>query len=56
MLRNSQLSFLSWEWNSIRLGGPAYGIVTKTVHKTLQGVVGSRGVGVVGVKGVGVVG
>ena len=28
---------------SIRLGGPAHGIVTKTVHKTLPGVVGSRG-------------
>ena len=25
---------------SIRLGGPAHGIVTKTVHKTLPGVVG----------------
>ena len=31
------LSFnsLSIEWNSI--GGPAHGIVTKTVHKTLPG-------------------
>ena len=28
---------------SIRLGGPAHGILTKTVHKTLPGVVGSRG-------------
>ena len=28
---------LSFEWNSIRLGGPAHGIVTKTVHKTLPG-------------------
>ena len=27
--------FLSIELNSIRLGGPARGIVTKTVHKTL---------------------
>ena len=27
--------YLSIGWNSIRLGGPAYGIVTKTVHKTL---------------------
>ena len=25
------------EWNSIRLSGPAHGIVTKTVHKTLPG-------------------
>ena len=29
------------EWNLIGLGGPAYGIVTKTVHKTLPG--GARG-------------
>ena len=31
--------FLSIEWNLIRLdvGGPAHGIVTKTVHKTLPG-------------------
>ena len=43
---------------SIRLGDPAHGIVTKTVHKTLPGgdggpgVVGSRGwVGMVGVQG-----
>ena len=28
---------LSFEWNSIRLGGPAHAIVTKTVHKTLPG-------------------
>ena len=28
---------------SIRLGGPAHGIMTKTVHKTLLGVVGSGG-------------
>ena len=33
---------LSFEWNSIRLGGPARGIVTKTVHKTLSGVVGVK--------------
>ena len=51
-------SFLSFEWNSIRLGGPAHGIVTKTVHKTLPGVVGVKGVGggrvgSGGVKGVG---
>ena len=24
--------FLSMEWNSIRVGSPAHGIVTKTVH------------------------
>ena len=53
---------LSIEWNSIRLSGPAHGIVTKTVHKTLLGggggrgwcVSGGRGVvgsGVVGVRG-----
>ena len=29
--------FLSIEWNSIRLGGPVHGLVTKTVHKTLPG-------------------
>ena len=28
---------LSMEWISIRLGGPAHRIVTKTVHKTLPG-------------------
>ena len=47
---------LSFELNSIRLGGPAHGIVTKTVHKTLPGVVGVKRVGggrvgMVGVKG-----
>ena len=30
-------NLLSIEWNSIRLSGPAHGIVTKTVHKTLPG-------------------
>ena len=43
---------------SIRLGDPAHGIVTKTVHKNLPGVVGVQGwvdgwvggPGVVGVK------
>ena len=40
---------LSFDWNSIRLGGPAHGIVTKTVHKTLLG--GGGGRGVVGVRG-----
>ena len=29
---------------SIRLGGPAHGILTKTVHKTLLGI-GGMGVG-----------
>ena len=33
-------SVLSIEWNLIRPGGPAPGIVTKTVHRTLPGVVG----------------
>ena len=37
--------FLSIEWNSIRLGGPANGIVTTTVHKSLPGVVGAQGMG-----------
>ena len=51
---------LSIEWNSIRLGDPAHGIVTKTVHKTLPGGGGGPwgrwvgGVGVVGVQGVSV--
>ena len=36
---------LSLEWNSMRLGGPAHGIVTKTVHKTLPGGGGGPGVG-----------
>ena len=39
---------LSFKWNSIRLGGPAHGIVTKTIHKTLPGGGGGT---VVGVKG-----
>ena len=36
---------LSIEWNSIRLGGPAHGIVIKTVHKTLPGGGGGSGGG-----------
>ena len=50
---------LSIEWNLIRPGGPAHGIVTKTVHKTLlggegavQGVGGCVWVGVVLARGV----
>ena len=35
--------YLSFEWNSIRLGGPAHGIVTKTVHKILPGGGGGQG-------------
>ena len=31
---------LSIKWNSMRIGGPAHGIVTKTAHKTLPEVVG----------------
>ena len=38
--------------HSIRPGGPAHGIVTKTVHKTLPGVVGAQGLGGYGVQGV----
>ena len=30
-------------WNLIRLGAPAHGITTKTVHKTLSGCWGRRG-------------
>ena len=41
-------ALLSIEWNSIRLGGPAHGIVTKTVHKTLPGGGGGPGGGWVG--------
>ena len=37
------LTFLSFEWNSIRLGGPTQGIVTKTVTKLCQGVFGVKG-------------
>ena len=51
---------LSIKGNLIRLGGPAHGIVTKTVHKTLSGVGGNPGdgwelrvQGVVGAQGVG---
>ena len=39
------LLYLSIEWNSIRLSGPAHGIVTKTVQKFCQGVVGVSGIG-----------
>ena len=42
----SKRLLLSIEWKSTRLGGPAYGIETKTVHKTLPG--GDRGVGGLG--------
>ena len=41
---------LCFEWNLIRLGGPAHGIVTKTVHKTLTGDGEGQRVGVVGIK------
>ena len=39
------IDLLSIEWNFIREGGPAHGIVTKTVHKTLLGgvTVGAAG-------------
>ena len=33
---------MSIEWTFIRLGGPTHGIVTKTVHKTMPGVVGGE--------------
>ena len=33
----------SIEWHLIRLGGPAHGIVTKTVHKTLPAGGGGQG-------------
>ena len=44
---------LSIEWNSITRGGPAYGIVKETLHKSLpRGGVDSRGLVVVGGPGV----
>ena len=45
-------TLLSFEWNSIRLGGPTHGIVTKSVHKTLPGGGGGRGWGGLGGGGV----
>ena len=36
-LKELRLSVLYIEWNSIRQGGPAHGIVTQTVDKTLSG-------------------
>ena len=55
-----RLVFLSIEWNSIRLGGPANGIVTKNCTQNSArwwGVVGMGGVGGgVGGPGVEVVG
>ena len=52
---------LSINGNSIRLGGPAHGIVTKTTQNSAKGWWGSRrwvgwGDGVLGVGWVGVVG
>ena len=44
---------LSIEWNLIRLGSPAHGIMTKTKHKTLPGVVEVGDVGVIRVGGEG---
>ena len=45
---------MSIKWNFIRLGGPAHGVVTKTVHRTLPGGGGAQGVG--GYRGTGVMG
>ena len=42
------VTFLSFEWNLIRLSGPAHRIVTKLYTKLCQGVVGVKGVGVGG--------
>ena len=59
----NELGFLLYiKWNLIRLGGPAHGIMTKTVHKTLPGGGGGpgggwvRGIGVVEIQEVGGVG
>ena len=43
LVKISEVVFLSFEWSSLKPGGPAHGIVTKTVHKTLPG---DRGQGV----------
>ena len=40
-------------WNSMRIGGPTNGIVTKTIHKTLPGGSAVGGLGVVGGQGSG---
>ena len=45
------VSLLSIKCSSIRLGDPVYGIVTKTVHKTLPGVVGAQGWVGIGLQG-----
>ena len=45
MSRSEELSI---EWNLIKLGGPTYGIVTKTVHKTVPGSCGDPGSGDLG--------
>ena len=41
-------TYICLSMESIRLGGPAHGIVTKTVHKTLPGGGGGPGGGWVG--------
>ena len=45
IVKNYVQQSLSFEWNSIRLGGSAHGIVTKTVHKDLPGGDRDQGVG-----------
>ena len=40
-------------WNSMTIGGPTNGIVTKTTHKTLPGGSAVVGLGVVGGRGQG---
>ena len=47
-MRAHRRTVSSIEWNLKILGGPAHGIVTKSVHKTLPGVVRVEGLGVVG--------
>ena len=45
--------FLSIEWNYIRINGPGHGIVTKTVHKSLQGCGGKGRLGLCGLWAIG---
>ena len=42
---------LSTEWNSVRLVGPAHGMLTKNVYKNVKGKRVSSGEGTAGVKG-----
>ena len=43
-VRNCLIFFIVYRMEFDKTGGPAHGIVIKTVHKTLPGVVGVQGV------------